>query len=391
MAQFDRNVCVGSVLGFCLCGFCALAMIVSGGTRAVAEQSRKFAGKLPTDLSEGDIEWSAADVQVRSDPRFRKNCKAVFKEQCTIEIMKGTSAAGLHPNVVAILNDWTDKTKQKILCSGTLIAEGVVLTAGHCIDLGVRDFLVFGDAVDMNGELQWQRNNFVITASGSRTAEQESRESRSSLTQHVVQIARYTRMKPMEEFGNVTLDIALIQTKEGLPHYAQIAKIATPNEINESLTLRAVGFGLTESGLAGEKRRADVIVASPSCDGSVTPGKLANPDSDAKWYRCMKPFELVAGRLERFARLSAGAAEDTCTGDSGGPLFFRRPSADDATGAGFVVAAVTSRAVSRLGLNDGRISCGDGGIYTRLDGLALRWVNRVLSKDWNLSPIGDAF
>lgn len=132
--------------------------------------------------------------------------------------------------------------------------------------------------------------------------------------------------------------------------------MATTDQIAASTSGRAVGFGKTENAGAGRKFKVDIPFASNNCAGRVVTPEGTEPDRD--YYGCAPNGELVAG-IPRLGK-------DTCNGDSGGPLFV------EVAGGGLALAGTTSRAVSREGL----ASCGDGGIYVRVDGASLDWIRK---------------
>ena len=84
-------------------------------------------------------------------------------------------------------------------------------------------------------------------------------------------------------------------------------------------------------------------VASADCRGEV------DGEDDNVTYGCDVGLELVAGRPL--------LARDSCTGDSGGPFYVL-----DKTGNQWLLAAATSRAT-----DSSMSSCGDGGVYVRVD------------------------
>jgi secreted trypsin-like serine protease len=118
-----------------------------------------------------------------------------------------------------------------------------------------------------------------------------------------------------------------------------------PSEIIDAATdARAVGFGNTDpTGFFGYgiKRQTDVPIASNSCQGDV------DGNDDQTVYGCDPNLELIAGKPL--------LARDTCTGDSGGPLYIEGQD-------GWLLAGATSRA-TRGAINN----CGDGGVYVRVD------------------------
>jgi hypothetical protein len=126
----------------------------------------------------------------------------------------------------------------------------------------------------------------------------------------------------------------------------------TPRRVARGAEVRAtrallVGFGNIDFNGSfgyGVKRRVEVPIVSLGCSGP----------SDPSLYGCVAGQEIVAGHR--------GLARDSCTGDSGGPLYIR-----NATG-GYSLLGATSR-----GLSTSATACGDGGIYVRVD-LFLDWI-----------------
>lgn len=112
--------------------------------------------------------------------------------------------------------------------------------------------------------------------------------------------------------------------------------------------LRTVGFGSTRRRLNaayGRKRFIDLPMVGWGCDDRRARDTSCDPD------------------LELFIPPFAG--RDTCEGDSGGPLYER-------VGQYRRLVALTSRAT-----DGSRLSCGDGGIYVRIDRLAA-WLESIL-------------
>jgi secreted trypsin-like serine protease len=148
--------------------------------------------------------------------------------------------------------------------------------------------------------------------------------------------------------------VALLFTKEPFDHRIAVAVLASTMMIDNAKIFRAVGFGLTQDSHVGQKMMVDIPVASIACQGSVSTRDGQAPD--ASYYGCSAGFELVAG--------APLLNKDTCSGDSGGPLFVQDSSGHD------YLAATTSRGV---GSPNAR-ACGDGGIYVRSDGAVAAWM-----------------
>ncbi len=158
------------------------------------------------------------------------------------------------------------------LCTGTLIAPDVVLTAGHCIDIDLVE--VRTDTVDYS------------TVSGDRIPIKWAR--------------AYPHWEDRYDVGVIVLE----HVARGRPR----AIAATCHEregIVEGATLHVVGFGVTsENDQANtEMREADVTVIDPTCTTD---------------HQCQ---ESIAPHGE----LIAGGRSDACFGDSGGPLYLDTP------------------------------------------------------------------
>lgn len=192
-------------------------------------------------------------------------------------------------------------------CTGTLIAPTVVLSAGHCKKCATKVF--FGSDVSKKGT--------------------------------VIQAARTVQHPEYLKRSRNDLLLLILEKPATVPP----RRIASAAVINKATDGRAVGFGAID--VTGEygygiKRQVDVPIGSPGCSGKVN-GKT---DHDA--YGCDLNLEIVAGK--------AILTRDSCKGDSGGPFYIRAPQ------GGWLLAGATSRATKGA-----KRTCGDGGIYARLD------------------------
>lgn len=182
-------------------------------------------------------------------------------------------------------------------CSGTLIAPNLVVTAGHCEQ--VRQVFLGGSDVTRlhEGELIGVQDDFRIAGADLR----------------VLVLERNSTIPPRH--------------------------VAQEHEVQGGTAL-LVGFGnVNFNGTVGYglKRKVEVPIASLGCAGANDPAE----------FGCKQSIEVVAGHR--------GLDLDSCTGDSGGPLYI-------ASGEGYFLLGATSRGVSGTGR-----ACGDGGVYVRVD------------------------
>jgi secreted trypsin-like serine protease len=222
-------------------------------------------------------------------------------------IVGGTPvAAGAWPDVVAVIGRFG-------ICTGTVIAEDLVLTAAHCLDIA--PYEVVAGQID----LRWP--------GGERRA------------------IEWARAYPdWEERYDIAV-LMLTQPLRAAPR--AVAQACTARDrLVTGTPLQLVGFGLTtKSGTGTNTRLHEATVAvidgtcttDPACAAAVAPGG-----------------EFTAG----------GHGTDACYGDSGGPVYI-------ATAHGPALVGVVSR-----GLADTVYPCGEGGVYVRADKV-VAWIQRV--------------
>lgn len=243
--------------------------------------------------------WYAKPIY--EDPRFLERSQALIDQADVIgseRVVGGTKTSDF-PDCVAVgdNNDFT--------CTGTLVHQKLVLTAGHCLDRPPNRIFI-GASLFAPGLM--------------------------------VQVQKCVRHPQYHQDQTHHNDVALLVLSSAVTTVT-LRAIGTKPEIQAADFTRIVGFGTSnpdgDFGL-GVKRMADVPIVSNSGAGTT----------DKDTFGCDPGFEFVA---------SSPLKRDSCPGDSGGPAYILR-------GAEFVLAGVTSRGVK----NSANV-CGDGGIYARAD------------------------
>lgn len=252
--------------------------------------------------------------ELASDVRYLANARELARRGFVGTRIVGGQAVRSqeYPDCVAVGcdNAWR--------CTGTLISPRAVVTAGHCAECATRVF--FGADVSRRGT--------------------------------VVRVAERVRHPRYHQGRHNDLMVLVLQKEAAVPP----RRLASARQVESTRDARVVGFGNTnQAGTLGygRKRLVDVPIASPACRGRIR-GR-----DDAVSYGCDRGYELVAGKplLER----------DTCSGDSGGPLYVAAKKGE------WLLGGVTSRATDSA-LHE----CGDGGIYARIDRYR-RWLEGIPS------------
>jgi secreted trypsin-like serine protease len=204
------------------------------------------------------------------------------------------------PDVVAVL------TEQGDLCSGTLLAADLVLTAGHCI--GGRPVEVIVGSVDL-ARPDGQRRDVKWSKA-------------------------YPSWETKYDVGVVMLENPVFAKQRAIAEHCTSGK---RNRLKVGTRLQVVGFGLTTKSATDDNTRlhaASIEVQDGMCEREEACNQAVAPGG-----------ELTAG----------GHGIDACFGDSGGPLYI-------GTSQGPALLGVVSR-----GLATWDQPCGDGGVFVRVD------------------------
>lgn len=232
-------------------------------------------------------------------------------EQADQAIVGGSDVPhGKWPDTVAVVGETG-------VCTGTLIAPDVVLTAGHCAD--ITPISVIANTTDY-----------------------------SKVGGVKVKVARTVAHPDWD----TTYDVAVILLAQPINSVTPraIGTACSFREVGADTQVRLVGFGATDfQGVTSNThlKEAMTAVIDPTCSGGFGCNTSVSPGG-----------EFVAGGV--------GTA-DSCFGDSGGPVYLE-------TSRGPILIGAVSR-----GVNNAATPCGSGGIYVRTDKIA-QWIEETAGK-----------
>ena len=237
-------------------------------------------------------------VQYMSEADLKRSTRAenAFVMAGVLSRFVGGMPTGLFPQCCLVGN------LSRYFCTGVLIHPRIVLTAAHCAPEGINRIRI-NCTTEFNG----------VEINGVKV-----------------------RVHPEYTRFNKIHDIAVLILPENAP--TQPVEIASTQELLNAGETTLVGFGNTNfSGNAGFGLKRQVSVPLDRHPNVIEAETRLGFESD---------LEFTAG----------GNGRDTCTGDSGGPVYVMGNAGE------LKVAGLTSRPY--LTFNR---PCGEGGIYTRID------------------------
>lgn len=225
------------------------------------------------------------------------------------------------------------------ICTGVVVAENAVLTAGHC-SCGSNYRLWFGERISEE----------AVSIRPSRVSAYSSRFGRYD--------CRATqRPQPGFDYGVITFDPSALGLPEQRKGLYTIAKVLPPalarvSRLEVGGNLLAVGYGLTETNSKGRKLGVPIPVSSWDC---------AEPWAGNRG--CQSFSEIIMSA--RPAAGKQGLGRDSCGGDSGGPAFaVVATETCNRVQKSYYLVAITSRGMQlRSDESTEGKPCGGGGVY----------------------------
>lgn len=225
------------------------------------------------------------------------------------------------------------------LCTGVVISQSSVLTAGHC-SCGENYQLVFGPEVD-----DVDSRTVTVPRGG------------------VIKFPPYDCSRP--HLAQPGRDLAVIMFNPDdvapahvRPEFYSVARVMPPRIARRTVlqpgnTLKAVGYGRTETGDSGVRMAAPIPVMSWDC-----------AEGWAKTRDCQSFSEFILSEAGLTGLKPGGRERDSCFGDSGGPTFAMSSESDSCsrTVLRSYLVGITSRGM-RLLRSEPNKPCGGGGIY----------------------------
>lgn len=346
-----------------------LLMVVATLLLAVSEAAGAQAGRLgpavpPPAIKPGALTLPAAEDGVKGAVAHRKaDCGIGTSDtDCSgnAKLVGPTEPAFRYAFVGAIYYNSYDG--YQYICTGTLIAPSLVLTAGHCgcgvpgsyfIDFhqDARRSATRGDgiaAVDgapilydvrlcRTGNLRGGRdlallrlrNPYGANQSSPKTAQAPASSSHTVTTSPASE--KLFKLEPFPDPPELFWDLR--------------------SKLSVGTRLTAVGYGITDQGTSGERREGTIRIASSACE---EPALLST---------CSAFDEMILADAQ-----GSDPRTDTCGGDSGGPVFLIEQDK-------IKLIAITSRAAPGFHDKAGG-HCGGGGIYALIGRRSVyRWLS----------------
>lgn len=245
------------------------------------------------------------------------------------------------------------EANHSVFCSGVLIDADSVLTAAHCLCNKVASYIFIGDTVFAGDTLAPDNKTISMSIPVKQGPVFLNADFCPSL-------------EKWHADGGANLfpsdDLAILHLEEPIPPVmVEYGLPAEPIANGEPAPfIYGVGFGRADGiDLAGKKHRARFKFATRLC-----------AEAEAAKLGCRPGEESVTVNYE------TGTGQDSCFGDSGGPIFIREIADHPVPTSGFMsppqLVAITSRGLS----SNAEGFCGEGAINTSLERPEVQaWIN----------------
>jgi secreted trypsin-like serine protease len=231
-------------------------------------------------------------------------------------------------SVVAIYYKLADR--ETYLCTGTLLTDKLILTAGHC-GCG------FSYSVNSNATTHFDDPNQLQLDGPPILFDQ--RTCREGYLGGGNDLA-LLRLRNAVDLGSANATQQPSDLSTGIGYFGE-SVWNLRSMLTRGMSLQVIGYGYTSANVLGVRGKGDIPIYSVDCVEAA----LASI--------CAPLAEMILAQTS-----APGNRTDTCGGDSGGPVFWMQDGLPR-------LIAVTSRAAPFVQDNAAR-NCGGGGIYTLL-------------------------